>query len=199
MRTPRRFVACVLLATAAVAPAAGAQPPAAPPGTHFVWRVAKDATTIAWLVGSVHVLTKDAYPLPAVFERAFAESRTLVEEVDLGAASDPGAVLPIAAKAMLTDGRTLSTLLDPKTAALVEKQAAAAGLPMLLVDRMKPWLAAMTLALPALQRAGFDPAFGLDRHFYERAKAATRPVRGLETAASQMRSTVCRCPSRSRC
>ena len=73
MRTPRRFAACVLLATAAVAPAASAQPPSAPPGTHFVWRVAKDAKTIAWLVGSVHVLTKDAYPLPAVFERAFAE------------------------------------------------------------------------------------------------------------------------------
>ncbi len=186
MRTARRFAACVLLASVAVTPVANAQPAAPASGTHFVWKVARDARTIAWLVGSVHVLTKDAYPLPAVFERAFAESGTLVEEVDLGAASDPGAVLPLAAKAMLTDGRTLSALLDRETAALVEKKAAAAGLPMLVVDRMKPWLAAMTLAVPALQRAGFDPAFGLDRHFYERAKAASRPVRGLETAASQL-------------
>ena len=186
MRIARRFAACVVLAIAALAPAADAQPAASVPGTHFVWKVARDEKTIAWLVGSVHVLTQEAYPLPAVFERAFAESRTLVEEVDLGAASDPGAVLPLAAKAMFTDGRTLSSLLDRETAALVEKQAAGAGLPMLVVDRMKPWLAAMTLAVPALQRAGYDPAFGLDRHFYERAKAATRPVRGLETAASQL-------------
>ena len=151
-----------------------------------MWRVTKDTTTIAWLVGSVHVLTKDAYPLPAIYERAFAESHTLVEEVDLGAASDPALVLPIAAQAMLTDGRTLSTLLDRETAALVAAKATAAGLPMLAVERMKPWLAAMTLAVPALQRAGYDPSLGLDRHFYDRAQAIVRPVRGLETAASQI-------------
>lgn len=188
MRVACRIAAWVLLASGAATPAATAQPPTPAPGTHFVWKVARDTKTIAWLVGSVHVLTKDAYPLPVVFERAFADSRTLVEEVDLGAASDPAVVLPMAARAMLTDGRTLSTLLDRDTAALVEKKAAAAGLPMLVVDRMKPWLAAMTLAVPALQRAGFDPAFGLDRHFYDRARAASRPVRGLETAASQLQA-----------
>jgi len=185
MRSARRLAACVLLVAAVGAPDAGAQPPGVT-GSHFVWKVAHETRTVAWLVGSVHVLTKDVYPLPPVFERAFAESRTLLEEVDLGAASDPGAVLPLAAKAMMTDGRTLSALLDRETAALVEQKAAAAGLPMLVVDRMKPWLAAMTLAVPALQRAGYDPSLGLDRHFYDRAKAAARPVRGLETAASQL-------------
>lgn len=185
MRSAHRLAACVLLVAAAGAPLGGVQAPGAT-GSHFVWKVAKDTRTVAWLVGSVHVLTKDVYPLPPVFDRAFAESRTLVEEVDLGAASDPGAVLPLAAKAMMTDGRTLSALLDRETAALVEQKAAAAGLPMLVVDRMKPWLAAMTLAVPALQRAGYDPLLGLDRHFYDRAKAAARPVRGLETAASQL-------------
>ena len=59
-------------------------------------------------------------------------------------------------------------------------------MPMALVERMKPWLVAMTLAVPELHRAGFDPAFGIDRHFYDRAKAAGRPVRGLETAAYQI-------------
>ena len=51
-----------------------------------MWRVAK-GPAVAWLVGSVHVLTKAAYPLPAVFDKVFAETRTLVEEVDLGASA----------------------------------------------------------------------------------------------------------------
>lgn len=182
----RRLCASALLLAVVLASPAVAQPAAGDAGAHFVWTVRKDARTVAWLVGSVHVLSKDAYPLPAVFERAFSESGTLVEEVDLGAASDPAAVMPLAAKAMLTDGRTLSAMLDKDTAALVQAKAAAAGLPMMVVDRMKPWLVAMTLAVPALQRAGFDPRYGLDRHFYDRARAATRPVRGLETAASQI-------------
>lgn len=185
MRSLVGLSACALLVAASFAPMAHAQS-SAPAGSHFVWKVTKDVKTVAYLVGSVHVLTKDVYPLPPVFERAFSETRTLVEEVDLGASSDPGAVLPLASKAMLTDGRTLTTILDKDTAALVQAKASAAGLPMLVVDRMKPWLAAMTLAVPALQRAGYDPTYGLDRHFYDRAKAAARPVRGLETVASQL-------------
>lgn len=186
MRSLRRLSACALLLAGAFSTTARAQSPSAAPGSHFVWKVTKDARTVAYLVGSVHVLTKDVYPLPAVFERAFSDTRTLLEEVDLGTSSDSGAVLPFASKAMLTDGRTLTALLDKDTAALVQTKASAAGLPMLVVDRMKPWLAAMTLAVPALQRAGYDPSFGLDRHFYERARAAARPVRGLETVAAQL-------------
>ncbi|MEZ5294238.1 MAG: TraB/GumN family protein [Vicinamibacterales bacterium] len=163
-----------------------AQTAATPTPHHFVWKVTKADKPVAWLVGSVHVLTKEVFPLPPVFDRAFAESRTLIEEVDLGAAADPAAALPLAAKAVFTDGRTLSALLDDETRASVEAKAAAAGLPMLLLDRMKPWLAAMTLTVPALQKAGFDPQLGLDRHFYERAVDASRPVRGLETAESQI-------------
>lgn len=155
-------------------------------GRHFVWRVAKDGRAIAWLVGSVHVLRSDAYPLPPVFGKAFDDTVTLVEEVDLGAAADPAVILPTAAKAVLGNGQTLSAVLDRETYARVEGSAMASGIPMLLLDRMQPWLVAMTLAVPALRRAGFDPALGLDQHFYERAKAAKRPIRGLETVAYQL-------------
>jgi uncharacterized protein len=134
----------------------------------------------------VHVLKSDAYPLPPVFTKAFDETGTVVEEVDLGAAADPAAMLPTAAKAVLSNGQTLSGLLDRETYALVQDTAAAAGLPMLVLDRMQPWLVAMTLAVPALRRSGFDPALGLDQHFYDRARTAKRPVRGLETVAYQL-------------
>jgi uncharacterized protein len=172
-------------APAGTARAAPSETPAGS-GAHFVWRVARNGKAVAWLVGSVHVLAKDAYPLPAVFDQAFADTRTLIEEVDLGAAADPATVVPLASKALFTDGRTLSGVLDRETYALVEAKADAAGLPMLVLERMKPWLAAMTLAVPALRRAGFDPALGVDRHFYDRAQAAGRPVRGLETVAYQI-------------
>jgi uncharacterized protein YbaP (TraB family) len=155
-------------------------------GRHFVWRVAKDGRAIAWLVGSVHVLSADAYPLPPVFGKAFDATVTLMTEVNLGAAADPAVILPAAATAVLGNGRTLSALLDRETYERVQGSAMASGLPMLLLDRMPPWLVAMTLAVPALRRAGFDPALGLDQHFYERATAAKRPIRGLETLAYQL-------------
>lgn len=153
---------------------------------HLVWRVDKAGKTLAFLVGSVHVLTKESYPLPAVFDAAFNQTSTLVEEIDLGEAGDASALLATATQAIFTDGQTLRTVLDGATYARVEAKATAAGLPMMFLDRMKPWLVAVTLSVPDLQRAGFDPANGLDRYFYDRARAAARPVRGLETAAYQV-------------
>ncbi len=57
---------------------------------------------------------------------------------------------------------------------------------MALLDHLKPWVVAMTLSMPALQKSGFDPALGLDKHFFDRATAEKRPVRGLETVAYQI-------------
>ena len=78
-----------LAASAPLAQVAAPVPvPAAPvadSGRHLIWRVAKGDRTVAFLVGSVHVLTKAAYPLPPVFDTVFEQSGTLVEEVDLGA------------------------------------------------------------------------------------------------------------------
>ncbi len=169
---------------ASVAAPHGRQPPG--PAKHFVWRVSRADKPVAWLVGSVHVLKRDAYPLPEIFDRVFAATGTVIEEVDLGAAKDPAAVMPIAARAILTDGTSLRDLLDRDTYALVSAKAEAAGLPMLLLDRMKPWLVAMTLVVPELKRSGFDPAFGLDQHYFDKAEASKRTVRGLETAAYQV-------------
>jgi uncharacterized protein YbaP (TraB family) len=177
-----------LLAATLAAQSPSSSPPAASdqPARHLVWRVTKGPRTVAFLVGSVHVLTKAAYPLPPVFDAVFAESSTLVEEVDLGAAGDIAALLPTASSAIFTDGQTLRNVLDPATFRQVESKVATTGMPMALVERMKPWLLSMLLVVPELTRAGFDPSQGLDRHYYERAKAAGRPVRGLETAAYQV-------------
>ncbi len=168
-----------------VAPSPLASPPSATAGRHFVWRVAKSGTTVAWLVGSIHVLARDAYPLPDVFQKAFAESGVLIEEVDLDAATDVAA-LAVASGALRGGDQPLRQFLDRDTYAMVESTAATAHVPMLLLDHMKPWMVAMTLSMPALRQSGFDPALGLDRHFFDRAKADKREVRGLETMAYQI-------------
>src|ERR1700693_881119 len=48
----------------------------------FMWKVT-GKTGAVYLIGSVHMLTQDFYPLSKAFEDAFKESDLLVEEVDL--------------------------------------------------------------------------------------------------------------------
>ena len=56
-----------------------AVPHAAEPS--FIWRVTRDGGTF-FLVGSVHMLRPQDYPVSEAMESAFASSDLLVEEVD---------------------------------------------------------------------------------------------------------------------
>jgi uncharacterized protein YbaP (TraB family) len=59
------------------------------------------------------------------------------------------------------------------------------GVPRVAVQRMKPWLVALSLTQPALHAAGFKADQGIDKHFFDRAKKAGMTRRALETVAYQ--------------
>lgn len=156
------------------------------PHKHFLWKVEAPNGNAAHLVGSIHVLTADAYPLPAAIDKVFSESKTLVEEVNLDEMSDPTMMMTALTKAMLTGGQTLDQLIDPQTFAEVKKRAEAYGMPMAALQRMKPWLVAVTLMAPTLEAAGFKPELGIDRHYFDRAKKNNMKTEGLETLSYQL-------------
>ena len=171
-------LAAVLLASGAASAQAGQK--------HFLWKVEGPGASVAYLLGSLHVLTPEFYPLSSEINKAFAASKTLVEEVDFDEMNDPAQMINALAKAMLTDGRTLEQIVAPATFAEVQKRAEKSGLPMMALQRMKPWLVAITLMGPTLQAAGFKAELGVDKHFFDRAKAAGLRRQSLETLAYQI-------------
>lgn len=152
---------------------------------HFLWKVTSPQGNEAYLLGSVHVLSKSFYPLSPVIDQAFAASKTLVEEVDLDEMNDPATMISLVGKAMLPAGQTLSQTISPDTYAAVRARAEAHGLPLLMLDRMKPWMAAVMLTAAEISKAGFDSKLGIDQHFLNRAKEIGMPRRALETAGYQ--------------
>jgi uncharacterized protein YbaP (TraB family) len=177
----RRCVTAFVLVWCVAGPAAAQVGP-----RHFLWKVEGDGTSTAYLLGSLHVLTPDYYPLSPTINQAFAASRTLVEEIDLDQTRDPTQMMAAMARAMLPDGESLEQLVSPATYSELTRLAAAGGLPMTALQRMKPWLVAITLMAPALQAAGLSGEHGVDKHFFDRAKAAGMERRGLETLAYQV-------------
>src|SRR3990170_6216224 len=97
----RRLALCVVLS----AICAAAVPSAQTSRTHFMWAVRQGGAPPTYLVGSLHVLTPEYYPLDPAFEKAFAESKILIEEVDLDELTNPMTTLALISRAMLTDGR----------------------------------------------------------------------------------------------
>jgi uncharacterized protein YbaP (TraB family) len=178
-----RLAVAVAFAAASVAASAAQQPRTA--SRSFMWK-ATSRQGVVYLVGSVHMLTKDYYPLAPALESAFKESDLLVEEVDLAEMLSPNTQFSLLARGMLPAGQTLDTVVSPATLALVNTRVGSLGMPLAALQQFKPWFLAMTLMAVEWQKAGFDAELGLDKHFYDRAKADGKTVQGLETTDYQI-------------
>jgi len=154
-------------------------------GRVFGWK-ATGRPGVVYLVGSVHLLSKDFYPLNPVLESAYADSTVLAEEVDLGEMEQPDAQMALLSKGMLPSGQSLDTVLSPATKALLDQHLGDFGPMGEVAKRFKPWMAALTIESLAWVNAGFDPNLGLDKHFYDRAVADGKTVQGFETMAFQI-------------
>ena len=150
-----------------------------------MWAVRTPGAPPTYLVGSLHVLTPDYYPLQPAMEDAFKQSKVLIEEVDMDELNNPVAIMPLLAKAVFSDGRTLDQVVSPELYKTVLARAEKAGVPAVAMQRMKPWMAAVSLTAPALKAAGFDANLGVDKYFFDKAKSAGLERRALETVAYQ--------------
>jgi uncharacterized protein len=171
---------CAVLAVLALFSAASAAE-----ARSFIWKVSRGPQTV-YVIGSVHMLSKDYYPLSPALDTAFKASDLLVEEVDLAELLSPEAQLSVLTRGMLPGDQSLEKVVSPATFAQLSKRFSDMGLPVEPLKRFKPWSLALTLLGLEWQRAGFDPELGLDKHFYDRAQAEQKPVQGLETAEYQI-------------
>ena len=173
----RRIAVAIAFALLATAQAAQAKT--------FAWKATGKGGTI-YLMGSIHVMSESFYPLNPVLDAAFKDSDLLVEEVDLAEMLDPTAQMAILSRGMLPANQSLDNVLSPATLALVQKAAGGLGGVGGPLMRFKPWMLAIALQGMELMKAGFDPELGLDKHFYDEAKAGGKGVQGLETVEFQI-------------
>lgn len=138
-----------------------------------------------YLLGSVHLLREQDYPLPSALYDAYDDAEVLVMELDMDDL-DPALVQALVQKlGMSNDTGNLAALMG------AQYDQAAAGaedlqIPLALLGTMEPWLAAISVEQLMLQRIGFDPAFGVEAHLVERAVGDGKEVLGLEEVDEQL-------------
>lgn len=152
---------------------------------NFLWKIRSNKNTV-YILGSAHFLKKENYPLKPAIEQAYTNTKKLVLEIDLQNAAQEKSQGLILQRGLYDDGRTLQRAVSREIFSLVEKRAQEFGLPVAALDRFKPWSAAMTLLALKLNKLGFDQKYGVDWHFFERAKGDQKDVLGLETFEYQI-------------
>jgi uncharacterized protein YbaP (TraB family) len=162
-----------------------------PNGKGLLWKLEKTGQKPSFLFGTMHMTDPRVTALPAAARNAFDGADTLVIETTgvldkkammASLASDPELT-------MFTGKTTLSSLLSPKDAALVDKALEARGIPPASVARMKPWMLAAMLAVPECElarKSRGEPV--LDISLAQQARAAGKAVEGVETVADQLRA-----------
>ena len=149
----------------------------------FMWRVGGDNATV-YLLGSVHAMKKDSYPLPSVIETAFDSVDTVVFEVDLDDLDS--AAIQMLAAGTLDGEETLEAVVGPATWPALMVQVERTVLPAAMFRRMKPWMVALTITALAMTDAGYQPSAGVDAYFSRRADESGKERIALETVEFQV-------------
>ena len=150
-----------------------------------LWTVETPSNKI-YLLGSLHLLKQDAYPLAAAIEKAYADSRIIIFETDIAALQTPEAQAKLLELGVYPPDQNLLGDLDENTRQQLEKKMSEIGLPVEQFSRFKPWFVALTLTTLELQRLGFNPNYGIDMYFFNKAKADGKEIGFLEPAEFQI-------------
>ena len=160
--------------------AMGASPVLAEPA---LWSI-KDKDSTIYLFGTVHVLRPTTQWRSARIAKAFEAADDVVMEIEQP--EDPASARALMLKYGVDRATPLSSKLKPESYAKL--QAAAQGMvPPQALDVMRPWMAALTVSLAPLLRAGYDPESGVEKLLTAQAKAAGKPVSAFETLEQQVR------------
>lgn len=162
-----------------------AQQSTVPERKHPLWKISSKTNTV-YLLGSVHLMKQDAYPLDKSIEKAYENSPRLFFEIDLGKIDEKEMQQFTVTKGTYTDGRTLKDVLSKQTYEFAKKRLSDLGLTIEQFERLKPWLLAMVIEISELQKLGFDQNQGIDKYFYKKAKQDKKEVDGFETAEYQL-------------
>jgi uncharacterized protein YbaP (TraB family) len=177
-------VLIVLLAFLGVAQAQQAAPAQPKPRRFLMWKAASPSATV-YLVGSIHVGDSSMYPLPKEVESAFAAAKVLAVEINVKNADQSKMMGLVQKYGMYADDDSLTKHLSKETQAALDDYCTRHNVPRMGMEKLKPWVMAVTIIAMAWQQAGEDPSQGIDMHFLDESKPPQR-IDELETMESQL-------------
>lgn len=150
-----------------------------------LWR-AQGISNSVYLLGSIHLLREQDHPLPGVIDDAYEDSDVLIMELDMDDLDGVATQQLFNQSGILRDGTTLRDLMGEDLYRRAEIAAKASDIPIEMLAKSEPWLAAITVEMMSLYRIGFNPTLGVEMHMTARAIEDGKPIEGLEAVEDQL-------------
>ena len=164
---------------------------AIPNGKGILWRIEKDGVPASYLMGTMHLTDPRVLGMPKGAAAAFADARTVIIESDEILDEKKAAVALLAKPelTMFTDDTTITKLLDSRENEKLERGLKSRGISLALVQKMRPWIIASFVSLPACEMARkAEGRSFLDKQLALDAVAQGKQLKGLETMMEQLQA-----------
>ncbi|MCC7438317.1 MAG: TraB/GumN family protein [Armatimonadetes bacterium] len=152
---------------------------------HILWKVSSPTNTV-YLLGSIHLLNKDIYPLDTVIDAAINQAEVYAFEADMDSLNQDAIAGLMLAKGMYSGDKTLKNSISKstykKTAAALEKQ----GMAVALFNKFKPWVVALTVLGLDMKKAEMEAEYGIDKYVHNKAEERGKSTAALEAVTDQI-------------
>ncbi len=152
---------------------------------NFLWEMKKQDKTI-YLLGSVHVLRQDYYPLPQKIYEVLKKSSTLLVEADMSQSNPLKLMEFTLKKSQLQEGVEIKDVISKDCYKQLTEKFKEQGLNLEDFKNYKPWYIASMYVSMNLLKEGFSPNLGIDNHLIEKAKKEGKEIVELEGAVFQL-------------
>jgi uncharacterized protein len=152
---------------------------------HTLWELHGKHNTV-YLLGSIHVLRPADYPLAPAVLAAYADSKSLLMEVNLEEINSEQVQAEMLGSAVLPGGRTLTEVLGKERYGRADGLARGVGVDLSMFEQFAPWFAAESISQLQLAQLGFQAESGVEMYFMDKARGDGKSVAGLETVHDQI-------------
>jgi len=154
----------------------------------LLWKIErKDLPEPSYLFGTIHMIPQEDFFLPSGLEDAFDKTDKVVFEIDMDKMSDMGSMMGMMSSLMMKDGMSLNKLLTPEEYKEVSAYFENMGLPMMLLNNVKPMFLSMLADMNMDPNAmGSGDIISYEMELYDMANEDGKKVGGLETMEYQM-------------
>lgn len=151
----------------------------------FLWEVENGKNKV-YLLGSLHIMPEEVYPLDDRIEKAFEKADILVVEVDATTLDQTAVNNFIIANAVYRDSINLQSILDEELFNNISLKMQELGITEEQLKAFKPWFVSLNLGLGALQKIDITTGLGIDLHFLNKAHEQEKTILELETPIIQL-------------
>lgn len=151
-----------------------------------MWTVSDDKGHEITLLGSMHALTEEDYPLPAEITKRYDAADVLAVECDITSDESTKLGLSLMKEAYYKDGTTIKDHISEEAYEILSSYLADTQYDLAMFEKLKTWMIESLVEEVGMEASGLDSGKGIDRYLLTQAHESGKEIYEVESVEFQI-------------